>query len=124
MGMSNHPINLAVRFLLEIAMLIAAGIWGWNQYDSWLRYLLAVGAPLLLAAVWGVFNVPGDPSRSGKAPVVVPGIVRLILELSMFGFGIWATFDLGYTTFAIVFGTATILHYVISYDRILWLLRK
>jgi hypothetical protein len=49
--------------------------------------------PLLAATAWGVFNVKGDPSRSGKAPVPVPGIVRLLLELAFFGSATLALFQ-------------------------------
>jgi hypothetical protein len=34
----KNPINLAVRFLLETAALIAIGYWGWTQFDGALRY--------------------------------------------------------------------------------------
>ena len=83
-NMGTHPINLAVRFLLEMAALISLGVWGWKVGDSWTRYILAIGIPLILAVGWGTFAVPDDPSRSGSAPVPVPGIIRLLLELGFF----------------------------------------
>ena len=36
----------------------------------------------------GVFAVPDDPSRSGSAPIAVPGLARLTLEAAVFGVGI------------------------------------
>ncbi|WP_280456932.1 DUF2568 domain-containing protein, partial [Nocardia carnea] len=39
------------------------------------RWLLVVLLPVVAAAAWGVFAVPDDPSRSGAAPVAVPGPV-------------------------------------------------
>ena len=90
--MGSHPVNLAVRFLLEVAALIATGIWGWNQADGSLQYVLAAAIPLALATLWGVFAVPDDPSRSGRALVVVQGIVRLVIELAIFIFAIWALY--------------------------------
>lgn len=122
--MGSHPINLALRFLLEITALVSVGLWGWRQSDGWLRYVLAIGIPILLAVIWGTFNVPNDPSRSGAAPVVTPGLVRLIIELCFFALASWSFYDMGMTKFALAFGIIVILHYALSYDRILWLLSQ
>lgn len=120
--MGSHPVNLALRFILEMAALISVGVWGWKQSDSWLKFVLAFGVPILLAAIWGIFAVPDDPSRSGNATVITPGIVRLIIELGFFGIAAWAQYNAGYEKVAIGFAMVVILHYVVSYDRILWLL--
>lgn len=121
--MSQNPLNLAVRFLLEIAALIALGYWGWTWGQGALRYLLAIGAPLLAAVLWGVFAVPGDRSRSGSAPVPVAGWMRLLLELAFFGFAIWGLYVAGATTAAWLLGGVVLVHYGLSYDRILRLLK-
>jgi hypothetical protein len=55
--MGSNPINLAVRFLLELSSLIAIGMWGWRQTDSWLRFVLAIGLPIIAAVIWGTFAV-------------------------------------------------------------------
>jgi len=119
------PANLAIRFLLELTALITLGLWGWQQGgEDWLKYILAFSIPVVAAAIWGIFNVPNDPSRSGNAPIVVPGIIRLIIELLFFALGTWALFDLGYIKFSLIFGVVVIVHYIVSYDRILWLVKK
>ncbi len=122
--MGSHPLNLAIRFILELCALASVGTWGWNQSESWLRIVLALGIPVSLAAVWGIFAVPGDPSRSGNSPVVTPGIVRLAIELVIFGFATWSLFDMDYNILCISFGVIAIVHYLISFDRIMWLLSK
>ena len=122
--MSNNPINLAVRFLLEIAAMLAIGYWGWRQASGALRYVLAIGSWLIAAVIWGTFRVPGDASASGGAPVAVPGLVRLAIELALFGFAVWALVSEGVTTLGWVFGGVVLLHYLVSYDRIAWLLRQ
>lgn len=122
--MGSHPINLTVRFLLELAALAILGYWGWRQSDGPFRYVLAVGLPLIAAAAWGSFNVANDPSRSGQAPVPVPGIVRLGLELGLFGFATWGLFDLGLTTLGWAMGIIVLVHYGISYDRLQWLIKQ
>lgn len=65
-----------------------------------------------------------DPSRSGKAPVPVSGVVRLVLEIVFFAFAAWALFALGAEQAAWVFGGLSLFHYAISYDRILWLIKQ
>jgi hypothetical protein len=121
--MSQNPLNLALRFLLEILALVALGAWARAQFPGALGFILMILIPLLAATAWGIFNVKGDPSRSGKAPVPVPGIVRLLLELAFFGSATWAIFRLN-STYGWTFGVITLVHYIFSYDRIVWLLKR
>jgi len=122
--MGSHPINLLFRFLLELMALFIMGLWGWKQSQGMTAFLLALILPILLAVIWGVFAVPDDPSRSGKAPIVTPGIIRLVIELGIFIISSWALYDMGYTMMSIVFSLLVGLHYIISYDRIKWLLSQ
>ena len=122
--MGSHPINLTIRFLLELSALLAMGIWGWRLSDGWIRFGAGLGLPLLAAVLWGIFAVPGDPSRSGAAPIAVHGVIRLALELAVFAFAIWAIYDLGQTKLCWILTLIVTIHYFASYDRILWLLTK
>ena len=122
--MGSSPINLAVRFILEIIALLAFLWWGWNQTSGILRFVLAIGIPILAAVVWGVFAVPDDPSRSGKAPVKVPGILRLAIECVFFIAAALALFSTGASTLGWIFAVAIVIHYAASYDRIQWLVRR
>ena len=121
--MGSHPINLFVRFLLELAALLVIGIWGWKFGSEDFRIILALGLPILIAAIWGIFAVPNDPSRSGKAPVPVIGSVRLLIELTIFVLTILALNELEFVKLSWLFGSTVVLHYAISYDRILWLIK-
>lgn len=120
--MGAHPINLALRFVLEIAVLLSIGIWGWNKSEGWLKFILAMGLPLVMATLWGVFAVPEDPSRSGQTVVATAGWIRLILELGFFTLGTMAIHDLGHCKLSYLFASLVILHYLLSYDRLIWLL--
>jgi hypothetical protein len=122
--MSQNPANLAVRFLLELAALFALSYWGWMRHAGALRYVLVIGLPLLAGFIWGAFRVPGDASASGRAPVPVPGWLRLAFELALFGFAAWAFFDAGAAGAGWVFGAVAFVHYLLSYDRIGWLLKR
>ena len=121
---SKNPINLILRFLLELVAIIVFGYWGYSLAGDGIRILLAILFPLLFAVLWGVFAVRGDPSRSGKTVVHTPGIIRLLLELGLFGAAAWMMLDLDYTTIALIFGLAVVIHYFISFDRISWMLKQ
>jgi len=121
--MSNNPLNLLLRFILEMFALGSFGYWGWAQSENWYRFVFAVGVPLVGAVLWGTFNVPEDPSRSGRAPVRVPGWLRLTLELVFFAFAAWGLYDVGFEEVALIFTAVVLVHYAISYDRIMWLLK-
>lgn len=121
--MGSHPINLTLRFLLEISALIAIGVWAWHLSESPIRFISAFGLPIIFAAIWGIFAVPNDPSRSGKAPIIVPGLLRLIIELGVFAFAAWTVFDMGNTILSLIFVALVLIHYIISYDRIIWLIK-
>ena len=120
--MAYHPLNLAFRLLLELAALGAVGFYGWKLTDGPLRIVAAIGLPLIVAVLWGTFAVPDDPSRSGNAPVPIPGALRLGLELAIFGFATWTLYSTRAVSWSLVLGGLVLLHYALSYDRIAWLL--
>jgi len=122
--MGSHPLNLGLRFILELAALASIGYWGWSASSDWVKYLLVIALPILAAIVWGTFAVPDDPSRSGRAPVPVPGVVRLLLELLTFGLAGWALFTSKTLTLGWAFSVFVILHYSLSFDRIKWLFSR
>jgi len=120
--MGSHPLNLAYRFILELLALTSLGLWGWRLTSTYWRYAFVLLIPLIAAVVWGVFNVPGDPSRSGEAPIIVPGYLRLMLEFAIFLFASIALYHMGYHNQWWIFAGLVILHYLLSVDRITWLL--
>ncbi len=116
-----HPANLAFRFVLEIGALIAIGVGAYNLASGFLAWIVGIGLPLVVAVGWGTFNVPGDESRSGEAPVVVRGIVRLVLEILIFTTGVVLLWFVSPVA-AMVLGIGVVIHYLLSIDRIRWLL--
>ena len=122
--MEVNKINLAVRFILEMAGLITLGIWGWDKGDGISKYILTLGVPLFAATIWGVFAVVDDPSRSGNAPIIVPGIIRLFIELTFFVLVIWALFVMHHSMLGWFFGFLVVVHYLVSYERVTWLLQQ
>ena len=119
--MSKNPINLGVRFILELAALFAIGYWGWTQHSGLLQWLLGIGLPVLAAAAWGTFRVPDDPR---EPPITVRGWVRLLLEIAYFGGAVIGLVAANQPTAALILGSVTLAHYLLSYDRIVWLLTE
>jgi hypothetical protein len=100
------------------------GWWGYKQADGSGRDALMTGIPIATALAWGVFTVPSDPSRGQDGLVHVSGVTRLLLEGTIFGFATWALHDLGEDVLAVCFGSAVILHYTLSFDRLNWLIKQ
>ena len=122
--MSGHPLNLGLRFLLEIAASVALGYWGWRQAVGPGRYLPGILVPLAAAALWGTLRVPGETSAAGDAPVAVPGIVRLTRELAFLGFAVWGLISEGARVAGMAMAALVVFHYALSVDHIRWLLRQ
>lgn len=118
--MAQNPINLAVRFVLEIVGLGVFAWWGNRQGGL----LLAVVVVVIAATMWGVFRVPGDAGHRGDALVAVPGWVRLLMEVAFFGAAVLILARTGHPVAALILGVVLVAHYAISYDRIAWLLRQ
>lgn len=116
-----HPVNLAFRLVLEIGAFVAIAIGGYAIGTGVLSWVFAIGLPLAAMAAWGTFNVPGDRSRSGEAPVPVPGLVRLLVEAGVFGVAVIVVWYAN-PTYAWALLAGVVLHYALSIDRIKWLL--
>ncbi|MGI9394079.1 MAG: YrdB family protein [Boseongicola sp.] len=119
-----HPSNLVLRFFLEIAALVGFSVLAWRLAEGWWRFLAVIAILVLLMALWGVFAVPGDPSRSGGAPIPISGLMRLVLELAILLGGACAFYWAEFNILAIVLTALVAVHYVLSGKRITWLLKQ
>lgn len=116
--------NLLLRFCLELAALTGIGMVAFQAGEGMIGYAYSIAAVLFAAVAWGVFNVPDDPSRSGKAPVRVSGPVRLAIELAILLGGSLSFHLAGHTWIAIAHAALIALHYALSGDRLRWLLKQ
>ncbi|MGW5385925.1 YrdB family protein [Nocardia sp. NPDC003963] len=121
--MSLNPVLLGLRFLLELVALASAGTLGWRMTDGPGRWLLVVLLPVIAATLWGVFAVPDDPSRSGEAPVAVPGVIRLLIEFAVLFGGAAALWWAGLPRLALLSAAVLVAYHLLAYDRVRWLLR-
>ena len=116
------PWNLGLRFALELAALAGLALGGWALGTGPGRWVAALVAPVAAVVVWGTFNAPGDPSRSGEAPVPVPGVVRLLVEFLVLGGGAAGFVAAGWPWVGLALAVATVVHYGVGFRRLSWLM--
>lgn len=121
--------QLGLRFVLELAALVAWGLAGFeltgDALGGWLRWLVALVLVSAAAGAWGTFRVDGDSGGESKeAPVRVPGAVRLVLELVVLLGGAVAVTWAGLTGFGVVLGVLVVFHYATTMRRTTWLLAQ
>ena len=89
--------NLVVRFLLELSALTATAYWGFATTSGLTQWVLGLGAPALVAVVWGLFVSP-------KAKVELPRPMQFAIELLVFAAAAVALVAAGQPVLAIVLG--------------------
>jgi uncharacterized protein DUF2568 len=73
-------LNLALRFLLELAGIVALGWWGFHASGNTLiAILLGVGAPVVLIVVWALFVAPRAVYRQPPRTRLIVGTILLEL---------------------------------------------
>lgn len=73
-------VNLALAFLLELALLAALGFWGFHLGRSnAVHWIVGLAAPLLLAVVWGRIAAPMAGHRLHPTQLLVFKIVVFTL---------------------------------------------
>jgi len=101
--------NLALRFLLELCALGALGYWGFKTGGGLIAKIgLGIGAPLVTAVVWGTFVSP-------QAPVELPGLLVLALQVLVFGSATTALVATGHRTLALVFVVIIVINAILMY---------
>jgi hypothetical protein len=121
-GSELSPLQAGLRFLIEIAAIVCWGIVGWQVTDGVVRWLLVIALPLAAAIMWGTLRAPGDHSANGQAPIPVPGIVRLAIELDLLLGAAIVTAIVWRPWVGIVLGAVVVVHYLATLPRIRWLL--
>ena len=67
--------NLVLRFLLELSALAATAYWGFSTTSGVTQWVLGLGAPALVAVVWGLFVSPKakvEPKKAEPKPKAEP----------------------------------------------------
>ena len=99
-----RAINTGVSFLLELAMLVALGYWGFRTPESlWLKWALGIGAPLLVVILWGLFLAPKAGQRMGST-------LGVTVSLCLFYLAALALFQTGHPALGATMVVLTIIN--------------
>jgi hypothetical protein len=102
-------LNLAIRFfVVELGALAAAAYWGWEATSSAGRWYLAVLAPALVIAVWGLFISP-------KARIRVSKQASLAIELVLLGLVAVGLAAAGPVWLGIAYGAVALVSGLVNY---------
>jgi hypothetical protein len=112
--------QLTLRFAIEVTAFFGIGAIA----DAWGGHLIAIAVVVAFGTLWSLLNVKGDPSRSGAAPIPVPGAVRLVVELSALASGVAGYYLTKRFIVAAVLGALTLFHYAATWPRTRWLLQQ
>lgn len=98
-----RPANLAAKFVLELAALAAFAYWGSTVASGIAAVIIAVGAPLVVAVLWGWFAAPRAKRR-------LPMPARVPFELGVFALATIALAAASATLAAVVFASAVLIN--------------
>ena len=100
--------NLGLSFLLELCALAALAYWGFLVSSGpIMAVVLGVGAPLLMALVWGRFAAPASRTR-------LPMPALLVLKLAIFALAAAALAVAGQPVPAAVFAIVVVINLVLG----------
>jgi Protein of unknown function (DUF2568) len=103
-----RPANDVLRFSLEMAMLAALAVSGFELGDGAWGWVLGIGLPLLAAGVWGVALAPKSERR-------VSDPARLAFELLLFGAAAAALVAAGHPALGVVFAVLVLAHLALTF---------
>ena len=92
-------VNLALKFLLELAALASFAVWGASSESGVLAVAHAIIAPLIVALLWGRLVAPRSAHR-------LPRATRIPFELTVFALAVVALAVSGHGAWAIGLGVA------------------
>jgi Protein of unknown function (DUF2568) len=98
--------NLALKFLLELAMLAALGVWGASVGTGAVSVIAALAAPAAAIVLWAIFAAPRSNHRLQTA-------ARVPFELTLFGLAAAALAAAGYWIAAVVFAVLVLVNAVL-----------
>lgn len=99
--------NLGFRFLLELYILAIFGYWGFKTgNNTFMKFLLGLGSPILFAMVWGAFLAPKSSMRLSE-----PWLS--LLEVVIFALSAWALYSKGKANLTIPFGIVYLLNKIL-----------
>ena len=94
--------NLAARLALELCALAAMSYWGFHlDRSKTVRIVAGIGAPLAAAVVWAMFASP-------NTNIPVTDLVKVAIQLLVFGVATGALLRVGRTRLAVMFACVAV----------------
>ena len=100
--------NLALRFVLELSALTATAYWGFATASGLTQWVLGLGAPALVAVIWGLVVSP-------KAKVELPRPAQFAIELLVFAAAALALVAAGQPILGIVLAAVELVSGTLNY---------
>ncbi len=102
-------LNLALAFLLELAMLASIGYWAYQQGKSpILKWVLLIILPLAAMILWGIFAAPKSQYR-------LDFNARILFEIVMFSLAAFLLYKAGQSTLSLCFAALSIVSITIAF---------
>jgi Protein of unknown function (DUF2568) len=97
-----RTVNLGLAFLLELAALAAFCWWGFHVSGAnWLKVVLGIGAPIVVAIVWGLFAAP-------RAKYQLSTVSTIAVKVIVFGAATAALIASGQPVLGIAFAVVVV----------------
>jgi Protein of unknown function (DUF2568) len=102
--------NLAVAFLLELAVYAAVGLWGYRTVSAgrWLKAGAALGCVVVMVVLWSLFGAP-------SATVTLHGGALPAFQAAWFAVGVVALGVTGWRKLGLALAVLTIVNLVLVY---------
>lgn len=102
--------NDVAFFAVELAALVAFGMWGWHVGSGAWRFVLVAGLPVAFAVAWGLVAAPNAPLQPADPFLLVFQLGAFLLAAA----ALWAT---GRTVPGVALGVVAVA--VVVLDRLL-----
>jgi uncharacterized protein DUF2568 len=93
--------NLAIKFALELAALVAFAYWGTTLPGAAVSTIITISAPFAMIVLWGLFAAPRSSRR-------LPRGTRIPFELTVFALAAGALLAAGEGALAAIFATTAV----------------
>lgn len=90
-----QAVNDAFQVVLEVLVLVSLAFWGWEEGESFGRWILAIGVPVAFAVVWGILVTRYSASKLDDPS-------RLRLELAIVACGAAALVRIGHPVLSVL----------------------
>jgi hypothetical protein len=90
-----QAVNDAFQVVLEVLVLVSLAFWGWEEGESFGRWILAIGVPLAFAIVWVTLVTRYSASKLDDPS-------RLRLELAIVACGAAALVRIGHPVLSVL----------------------